>query len=277
MVCHWYLFHKKWIWAETSQPGLEFGNFKPRLESCIIKCISSLNSSFFSRDDRGFLKEEVKSYLIWHQRPHIYSLWLNLGLWLFERFTSIISLCVNMGPVHHSRARICTWCQYKHQSDKVRLLEILSIFITIAIWARFITQELVYVLDVNINISQIRWGYHKYCQFLSPSIEKLFHIKTLKIGRSSQLYFPNRLYSLLARRHLHLLSVAFPIFRRLLAAGRHGSPPTRRVEQFPNGAAHETPGDARRAARSISGYAVKAAGIICEEIKVTWDILLQNN
>jgi hypothetical protein len=32
---------------ETLQPGLEFDNFKPRLESCIFKCISWLNGSFF--------------------------------------------------------------------------------------------------------------------------------------------------------------------------------------------------------------------------------------
>jgi hypothetical protein len=29
------------------QPGLEFDNFKPRLESGILKCISWLNGSFF--------------------------------------------------------------------------------------------------------------------------------------------------------------------------------------------------------------------------------------
>ncbi len=39
-------FTKKWR-AETPQPGLEFDNFKPRLKSCIFKCISWLNCSFF--------------------------------------------------------------------------------------------------------------------------------------------------------------------------------------------------------------------------------------
>ncbi len=39
-------FTKKWR-AETLQPGLEFDNFNPRLESSIFKCISWLNGSFF--------------------------------------------------------------------------------------------------------------------------------------------------------------------------------------------------------------------------------------
>jgi hypothetical protein len=34
----------------------------PRLESGIFKCISWLNGSFFGGDDRGFLKEGVKTY-----------------------------------------------------------------------------------------------------------------------------------------------------------------------------------------------------------------------
>jgi hypothetical protein len=56
---HWWcLFHKKWR-AETLQPGLEFDNLKPRLKSGTFKCISLLNSSFFSGDDRGLLKEGV--------------------------------------------------------------------------------------------------------------------------------------------------------------------------------------------------------------------------
>jgi hypothetical protein len=40
-------FTKKWWRAETLQPGLEFDNFKPRLESCIFNCISCLNGFFF--------------------------------------------------------------------------------------------------------------------------------------------------------------------------------------------------------------------------------------
>ncbi len=54
-------FTKKWR-AETLHPGLEFDNFKPRLKSSIFKFISWLNGSFFGGDDRGFLKEGVKSY-----------------------------------------------------------------------------------------------------------------------------------------------------------------------------------------------------------------------
>jgi hypothetical protein len=38
--------------------------FKPRLESGIFKCISWLNGSVFGGDDRGFLKEGVKTYLM---------------------------------------------------------------------------------------------------------------------------------------------------------------------------------------------------------------------
>ncbi len=39
-------FTKKWR-GETLRPGLEFVNFKPRLESGVIKWISWLNGSFF--------------------------------------------------------------------------------------------------------------------------------------------------------------------------------------------------------------------------------------
>jgi WD40 repeat protein len=39
-------FTKKWK-AETLQPGLDFDIFKPRLQSCILKCISWLTVSFF--------------------------------------------------------------------------------------------------------------------------------------------------------------------------------------------------------------------------------------
>jgi hypothetical protein len=49
--------------------GLEFGNFKPRLKSVIFKCISWLNSSFFGSDDRRFLKDGVKAYLMATMSP----------------------------------------------------------------------------------------------------------------------------------------------------------------------------------------------------------------
>jgi hypothetical protein len=55
-------FTKKWWRAQTLQPGLEFDNFKPRLESGIFKCISWLNGSVFEGDDRGFLKEGFKTF-----------------------------------------------------------------------------------------------------------------------------------------------------------------------------------------------------------------------
>jgi hypothetical protein len=45
---HWlYLFHKKKWRAETSQPWLEFDNFKPRIERGICICNSRLNGSYF--------------------------------------------------------------------------------------------------------------------------------------------------------------------------------------------------------------------------------------
>ncbi len=41
---------------------LDYDNFKPGLESGIFKCTSWLNGSFFGGDDRGFLKDGVKTY-----------------------------------------------------------------------------------------------------------------------------------------------------------------------------------------------------------------------
>ncbi len=46
-------FTKKWR-AETLQPVLEFDNFKPRLESCILNCIPWLNGPFFGGWWLGF-------------------------------------------------------------------------------------------------------------------------------------------------------------------------------------------------------------------------------
>jgi hypothetical protein len=80
----WHIFHRyKWR-DETLQPGLELDNLKPGLESSIFKCILWLKGSFFGDDDRGFLKEGVKTYkmaLMWPLNSptffylHIYSLW----------------------------------------------------------------------------------------------------------------------------------------------------------------------------------------------------------
>ncbi len=61
-------FTKKWR-ADTLQPGLEFGIFKPRFESGIFKCISWPNGSFFGGDDWRFLKEGVKNYLMAPMSP----------------------------------------------------------------------------------------------------------------------------------------------------------------------------------------------------------------
>jgi hypothetical protein len=52
------------------QPGAEFDNFKPRLKSGVLECIISwLSSSFFWYDDRGFLEEEVKTYIMAPMSP----------------------------------------------------------------------------------------------------------------------------------------------------------------------------------------------------------------
>ncbi len=80
--------------------GLEFDNIKSRLKSSIFKCISWLIGSFFGGDDRGFLKEMVRTYLMTPMSPHnsptfffclqICSLWLILlprqdfGTWIVE-------------------------------------------------------------------------------------------------------------------------------------------------------------------------------------------------
>ncbi len=57
------IFTKNWR-AETLQHGLEFDSFKPRPKSSIFKCNFWLNGTFFERNDRGFLKEIVKTYLM---------------------------------------------------------------------------------------------------------------------------------------------------------------------------------------------------------------------
>jgi hypothetical protein len=78
-----FYFTKKWR-ADFLRPGLKFDNFKPRLESGIFKCISWLNDSFFESDDRGFLKEGVKTYLMAPISPRLNS------PTFFSGFTSIV-------------------------------------------------------------------------------------------------------------------------------------------------------------------------------------------
>ncbi len=73
-------FPKNWR-AEILQPGLEFDNFKPWLQIVIFNCISWMNGSFFGGDDRGFLKEAVKTYLV---AP------LSNSPILFSIFTSVV-------------------------------------------------------------------------------------------------------------------------------------------------------------------------------------------
>ncbi len=71
--------------AETLQPGLEFDNFKSRLQSGIFRCISWLNSSFFRGGDRGFLKEEVKTYLMAPMLPLKLSIFFCLTIYSLGR------------------------------------------------------------------------------------------------------------------------------------------------------------------------------------------------
>ncbi len=61
-------FTKKWK-VETLQPGLEYDNIKPRLKIGLFNWISWPNGSFFGGDDRGFLKETLKTYLVAPMSP----------------------------------------------------------------------------------------------------------------------------------------------------------------------------------------------------------------
>ncbi len=56
-------FTKKWR-AETLRPGLEFDKFKPPLWIGNFKCISWQNGLFYRGDNRGFLKEGARIYLM---------------------------------------------------------------------------------------------------------------------------------------------------------------------------------------------------------------------
>jgi hypothetical protein len=64
-ICGIY-FTKNWR-AETRQPGLEFGNIKPRLQIGIFKCITWLKGSFLAGDDWAVLEDWVKRPIYWHQ------------------------------------------------------------------------------------------------------------------------------------------------------------------------------------------------------------------
>jgi hypothetical protein len=61
--------------AENLQPGLEFDNFKPWLKSGIFECISWLNGSCFGDNQRGFLKEGVKTNLM---APMLFSIFTSI-------------------------------------------------------------------------------------------------------------------------------------------------------------------------------------------------------
>jgi hypothetical protein len=62
----------------------------PGLKSGIFKCISWLNGSFFGVDDRGFLEEGVKSYLMAPMSP------LNSQMFFFSVLTSIVYGCCSV-------------------------------------------------------------------------------------------------------------------------------------------------------------------------------------
>ncbi len=70
-------FTKQWR-AETLQPGLEFDNFIPWLESCMFKCISWLNGSVFLWWWSGFSErgsQDPSNGTNVFFCLHIYSLW----------------------------------------------------------------------------------------------------------------------------------------------------------------------------------------------------------
>ncbi len=58
------IYFTKKLRAVTLQPGLEFDNFKTQLKSCIFKCISWLNGSFFGGWWSGFSEKE--SEYLWN-------------------------------------------------------------------------------------------------------------------------------------------------------------------------------------------------------------------
>jgi hypothetical protein len=51
------------------QPGLEYGNLKPRLKGGIFNCIYWLKDSSLGGDDWDFLKEGFKTYPIAPMSP----------------------------------------------------------------------------------------------------------------------------------------------------------------------------------------------------------------
>ncbi len=70
-------FTKRWR-AKTLTSILEFDNFKPRLKSSILKYISGLNGSFLRGDDRRYLKEGVKTFLMAPMSPLDYPTFLSV-------------------------------------------------------------------------------------------------------------------------------------------------------------------------------------------------------
>jgi hypothetical protein len=90
-------FEIKWK-VETLQPVLEFDNFKPMLKSGLFNCISWMDVSFLGDDDRGFLKEGIKTYLMAPMSP------LNLPI-IFRLHTYFLcsSESPNMNRHVHSR------------------------------------------------------------------------------------------------------------------------------------------------------------------------------
>jgi hypothetical protein len=102
-----FYFTKKWR-AETLQPGLEFDNIKPWPKSSIFICISWLNSSCFGGDDRGFLKEVVKAYLMAPMSPLI-----NSPTFVFLRIYSLLGSMTRWFTAPRARPGVnCTYYTY---------------------------------------------------------------------------------------------------------------------------------------------------------------------
>ncbi len=126
----WYVFHKE-VKSWDSTVWFRSCNFKPRLKSGIFECISWLNGSFFGGDDRGFLKEGVKTYLMAPMRP------LNSPTF-FLSLTSVVyvhdGLCFPAARIHPAWARsFSLWIQWTRvrrvvwrifSSDTYRVLNI---------------------------------------------------------------------------------------------------------------------------------------------------------
>ncbi len=114
---HWVLFISKKRGAETLQLGLEFDNFKPRLMSCIVKCVPWLNESRFGVMIGVFWKRESRPVERHQCRPlrcqlyfslHIHSLWC-LPMKFFYKESIIVANMSNVLDANRHLA-LLPWC-----------------------------------------------------------------------------------------------------------------------------------------------------------------------